>query len=294
MNILVTGSQGQVGYELVKQGMLKGFHMISANRQTLDITDRHAVEDVLFKNNIFLAINAAAYTAVDMAETRQDLALDVNTKGAFNMALSCKKANIPLVHISTDYVFDGEKKEPYLETDPVSPAGVYGKSKAQGEIEVENHLKQHIILRTSWVYGVYGQNFVKTMIRLAKTTDTIRVVDDQSGCPTFARDIAKTILSIAGYIQNNREIRWGTYHYCGRGTTSWYGFAEKIFKTAKKYESFKVRKVVPIKTCEYPTPAKRPANSVLDCSLIYKHFGIIQQPWEESLKEMIADVYSAG
>lgn len=292
MNIFVTGSKGQLGHELGKQGRLKGFNLLLTNHKTLDITDRQAVENALFKNNISLAINAAAYTAVDRAETEPDLAFAVNSKGALNMAFACKKAKIPLVHISTDYVFDGEKKEPYLETDPVSPVGVYGKSKAQGEIEIKSHLKQHIILRTSWVYGVCGHNFVKTMIKLARTTDIIRVVDDQSGCPTFTKDIAKTILSIAGYIQKNREIRWGTYHYCGMGKTSWYGFAEKIFEIAKKYESFKVKQVIPISTDEYPTPAKRPAGSVLDCGLIYKYFGIIQRPWEESLKEMITQLYT--
>ncbi len=292
MNILVTGAKGQVGRELVKNGHLKGFSMVGTTHHELDITDRHAIENTLFKNNIRLAINAAAYTAVDKAETEPYSAFDVNSKGASCMASACSKANIPLIHISTDYVFNGEKKEPYVETDPVSPVGVYGKSKAQGEVEVKNNLKQHIILRTSWVYGADGHNFVKTMIRLAKTTDTIRVVDDQSGCPTSAREIAKAILSIADHIQRLKDPKWGTYHYCGMGTTSWFGFAKKIFEIANEFEPLAVKQVVPIRTDEYPTAAKRPANSALNCDLIRQHFGIIQTPWEQSLEEMITDLYS--
>jgi dTDP-4-dehydrorhamnose reductase len=292
MNILVTGAKGQVGRELIEQGHLKGFSMVGTNHHELDITDRHAIENTLFKNNIRLAINAAAYTAVDKAESESEQAFEINSNGAACMASACSKANIPLIHISTDYVFNGEKKEPYVETDSISPIGVYGKSKAQGEAEVKNHLKQHIILRTSWVYGIHGHNFVKTMINLAKTTNMIRVVDDQFGCPTFARDIAKTILSIADHIQRLKEPPWGTYHYCGMGTTSWFGFAEKIFEFANKFETLAVKQVVPIRTDEYPTAAKRPANSALNCDLIHQHFGIIQKPWEQSLEEMITDLYT--
>jgi dTDP-4-dehydrorhamnose reductase len=292
MNILVTGAKGQVGRELIEQGRLKGFPMVGTHHHELDITDRHAIENTLFKNNIRLAINAAAYTTVDKAESEPGSAFNVNSNGASCMASACSKANIPMIHISTDYVFNGEKKEPYVETDAISPLGVYGKSKAQGEAEVKNHLKQHIILRTSWVYGIHGHNFVKTMINLAKTTDIIRVVDDQIGCPSFARDIAKAILSIADDIQRQKEPQWGTYNYCGMGTTSWFGFAKKIFELAKKYETLAVKQVVPIRTDEYPTAAKRPANSALNCDLIRQHFGIIQTPWELSLEEMITDLYN--
>ena len=293
MNILVTGAKGQVGRELIEQGHLKGFSMVGTHHHELDITDRHAIENELFKNNIRLAINAAAYTAVDKAESESEQAFEINSNGAACMASACSKANIPLIHISTDYVFNGEKKEPYVETDSISPIGVYGKSKAQGEAEVKNHLKQHIILRTSWVYGIHGHNFVKTMINLAKTTDIIRVVDDQIGCPSFARDIAKAILSIADHIQRQKEPQWGTYHYCGMGTTSWFGFAEKIFEFTNKFETLALKQAVPIRTDEYPTAAKRPANSALNCNLIHQHFGIIQTPWEHSLEEMITDLYSS-
>lgn len=292
MNILITGAQGQVGQELVKQGNLKGLHMVAVNHHELDISKRHFVEKTLFKNNVSLVINAAAYTAVDKAESEPDQAFAVNSKGPFNIASACSKANIPMIHISTDYVFNGEKKEPYVETDAISPPGVYGKSKAQGEAEVKKHLQQHIILRTSWVYGVHGNNFVKTMISLAKTTDTIRVVNDQFGCPTFARDIAKAIWSIVNDIQNQQKVRWGTYHYCGIGTTSWYGFAKKIFEIARQYEILAIKKVEPVSTDAYPTPAKRPLSSVLDCNLIHQHFDVIQKPWEQSIKEMLKDLYA--
>jgi dTDP-4-dehydrorhamnose reductase len=292
MNILVTGSKGQVGRELIEQGRLKGFSMVGATHHDLDVTDKLAVENILFEKNISLAINAAAYTAVDKAESEPEQAFDVNSNGSTCMASACSRANIPLIHISTDYVFNGEKKEPYVETDVISPLGVYGKSKAQGEAEVKNNLKHHIILRTSWVYGIDGHNFVKTMLSLAKTTDIIRVVDDQLGCPTFARDIAKTILSIADHIQRLKDPKWGTYHYCGMGATSWFGFAKKIFELAKKFERLAVKQVIPIRTDEYPTAAKRPANSVLNCGLIRQHFEIVQTPWEQSLKEMITDLYT--
>jgi dTDP-4-dehydrorhamnose reductase len=294
MNILVTGAKGQVGRELVKQGHLKGFSMVGTTHHELDITNRHAIENTLFKNNIRLAINAAAYTAVDKAESEPDQAFDVNSNGASFMASACSKANIPLIHISTDYVFNGEKKKPYVETDAISPLGVYGKSKAQGEAEVKNNLKQHIILRTSWAYGIDGHNFVKTMLSLAKTADTIRGVDEQIGCPTSAREIAKAILSIADHIQRLQEPKWGTYHYCGMGTTSWFGFGKKIFEIANKFETLAVKQVVPIRTDEYPTAAKRPANSVLNCDLIHQYFGIIQTPWEQSLEEMITELLTVS
>jgi len=183
-------------------------------------------------------------------------------------------------------------EEPYVETDAISPVGVYGKSKAQGEAEIKNNLKQHIILRTSWVYGIHGHNFVKTMINLAKTRKQIRVVDDQIGCPSFARDIAKAILTIADNIQRLKKPEWGLYHYCGKGAISWFGFAKKIFEIAKNFEPLAVKQIVPIRTDEYPTVAKRPANSALNCDLIHQHFGIIQTPWQQSLEEMITDLYT--
>lgn len=293
MKLLIIGSNGQLGWELCKRGGKRGFDIIALDLPEFDINDASAVKKEVSQADASIIINAAAYTAVDKAESEPELAFAVNCNGPAHLASSCAKAGIPLIHISTDYVFDGNKKGPYLETDPVSPIGVYGKSKVDGEIEVRGHLKEHIILRTAWLYGIYGNNFVKTMLRLGKEKEMLRVVADQYGCPTYAADLADAILKIASQINEGRDIAWGTYHYCGKGVTTWHGFTEAIFNEAKKHDSFKVKKVVPISTKEYPTPAKRPANSALDCSLITKHFGISPKPWAESLARMIKLVVSA-
>jgi dTDP-4-dehydrorhamnose reductase len=236
-----------------------------------------------------LVVNCAAYTAVDRAESEPELALAVNRDGPANLAAACGKAHIPLVHISTDYVFDGSKQGPYRETDPVLPLGVYGRSKAEGDTEVRSRLREHIILRTSWVYGVHGNNFVKTMLRLGQERRVLRVVNDQQGCPTNAADLAEVILAIAGRCDRNP---WGTYHYSGKGVTTWHGLAEAIFAEAQKYTSLLVERVEPIPSAQYPTPAKRPANSVLDCSLFTSTFGIEPRPWRESLADVIHGLLS--
>ena len=190
------------------------------------------------------------------------------------------------------YVFDGKKEGPYLETEPVSPLGVYGKSKVGGEIEVRKRLQEHIILRTAWLYGVHGQNFVKTMLRLGAEKEILRVVNDQYGCPTYAADLAEAILTIANHLREGNLMAWGTYHYCGNGETTWHRLAEKIFHLARCYYDLKVKRVVPIKTEEYPTPSKRPTNSVLDCSLITRSFGIRPKSWRDSLGRMLREMVS--
>lgn len=287
MRILIIGGDGQLGWELGRRGERNGFDIVSLDLPDFDITDRSAVKEELSQAGVSLVINAAAYTAVDKAESEPELAFAVNRDGPAYLASSCIKKGIPLIHISTDYVFDGSKKGPYFETDPVSPLGVYGKSKAAGETGVREHLQEHIILRTSWLYGVHGHNFVKTMLRLGREREVLSVVTDQYGCPTYAADLAQAILTIATRIAERRDVIWGTYHYCGDGVTTWHGFAEAIFDLAKKHDLVKVKNVVPITTDEYPTPAKRPANSVLGCSLICKNLGIGIRPWKESLTEMV-------
>jgi dTDP-4-dehydrorhamnose reductase len=169
----------------------------------------------------------------------------------------------------------------------VAPLGVYGNSKAQGEAEVRNILAKHIILRTSWLYGIHGQNFVKTMLRLGREKETLNIVDDQFGCPTFAADFAEAILSIAARIIKEDEVSWGTYHYCDQGKISWYDFAKAIFKLAGHKDSFVVQRVEPISSAQYPTRAKRPSNSVLSCNMLALKFGIYQKPWQEGLSKMI-------
>jgi len=287
MKVLAVGSNGQLGRELCRRGEKQGFDMVALDLPEFDITDFSTVKKAVSQAGVSLVINAAAYTAVDKAESEPELAFAINRDGPAHLASSCTEVGIPLIHISTDYVFDGNKKGPYFETEPVSPLGVYGRSKAAGEAEVRDHLQKHVIVRTAWLYGVHGQNFVKTMLRLGREKEELRVVADQYGCPTYAADLAEAILAIAVQIVEGHDIRWDTYHYCGKGETTWHGFAEKIFDLARERCSLMVKKVVPITTEEYPTPARRPANSVLDCSLITKHLGISTRPWEESLARMI-------
>ncbi len=287
MKILVTGSKGQLGVELVRQGDRFDVEMVGVDLPKTDISDKSAVSRTLSLVRPVVVINAAAYTAVDKAESDQETAFAVNRDGAANLAEASAEAGIPLIHISTDFVFDGKKKMPYIETDPVSPLNIYGKSKAEGEQAVRLNIPEHLIIRTSWLYGVFGNNFVKTMLRLGAEKEVIRVVADQHGCPTSAADLAETLLTIAVRIWDNTGVEWGTYHYSGRGITTWHCFAEKILELAKPYHRIRAEQVEAISTSEYPTPAKRPAFSALDCGQIQNTFGIIPRPWQESLKIVI-------
>ena len=290
MKILITGSGGQLGRELINQGQLKGFSVQAPSEDDMDITDLEKIDRCMAFHQPEVVINAAAYTQVDKAESEAALAFAVNTTGSANLARMCAKNKTPLVHISTDYVFDGQKGTSYLETDTISPVGVYGRSKAEGEIEIRSHLKEHIILRTSWLYGIHGHNFAKTILKLATTKPKIRVVADQYGSPTNAADLAQTILIISDRMQFNNDVDWGTYHYCGQGVISWYNFAEKIVGLARLYADVKTTRIEPITTADYPTRALRPIYSALDCSRIQKHFGINPKPWQKSLEITIKEL----
>jgi dTDP-4-dehydrorhamnose reductase len=292
VRVLVIGANGQLGWELCRRGKKQGFEIIPLDLPEFDITDRPSVKREVSQADAGLAINAAAYTAVDQAESEPELAFAVNRDGPAHLASSCAEFGIPLISVSTDYVFDGNKKGPYVETDPVCPLGVYGNSKAAGEEEIRDRLTEHIIVRTSWLYGVHGHNFVKTMLRLGREKESIGVVADQYGCPTYAADLAEKILTITARINEGCNFAWGTYHYCGSGETSWHGFAEKIFELAKQYDLLAVKNVKPIATSDYPTPAKRPANSVLDCSLLIRTFGISPPLWHESLSLALKKIFS--
>ncbi len=291
MKLLVIGENGQLGWEVCRKGKNQGIDISGLDLPDFDITDPSAVKKAVSQTGVSLVINASAYTAVDKAESEPELAFAVNRDGPAYLAASCGEIGIPLIHISTDYVFDGSKKGPYLETEPVSPLGIYGKSKAAGETEIRDNLKEHIIIRTAWLYGLHGNNFVKTMLRLREEKDIFRVVADQYGCPTYAADLADAILTIAMQVSEQCDVIWGTYHYCGKGVTSWHGFAQEIFDLANQFDTLRIKKVVPITTSEYPTPAKRPANSGMDCSLITKNFGISLRPWQESLADMLNRYY---
>ena len=293
MKIVLVGAKGQLGWELCRRAKPAGFDVIALDLPEFDISDNDCVQKTLNRPDISWVINASAYTAVDQAESEVELAFAVNRDGPAYLASACAAAGIPLIHVSTDYVFDGCKASPYSEEDPVCPLGVYGRSKVEGEVKVRELLSEHIILRTAWLYGVHGNNFVKTMLRLGKEQDLIRVVADQYGGPTFAGDLADAILSIAGRIHETDNIPWGTYHFCGQGITTWHGFTEEILAIAKQHISLKVEKVEAITTSDYPTPAQRPANSAFDCSLINTHFGIRPRPWQESLEEVIRYMFSS-
>jgi dTDP-4-dehydrorhamnose reductase len=283
--ILVVGCRGQVGSELMLRHATAIAPLVGLDHDTVDIGDaigtRAAVEDIA---PVFV-INVAAYTAVDKAESEAAVAYAVNRDGAANLAAACAARRIPLLHVSTDYVFDGRKSEAYRETDLAAPLGIYGASKLAGEVAVRNALAQHIILRTAWVFSVHGTNFVKTILRLSAERPELRVVDDQSGCPTPAEAIAEALLAIAARISTGGAA-WGTYHFCGSPPTTWCRFAEAIVDAASRHRG-KAIPVKPIATADYPTPAKRPANSTLDCAKIVAAYGLSPPDWQRDLSTTV-------
>ena len=289
--ILLTGAGGQVGYEVSRLATERGRALIALTRQQLDIGDGEAVEQIVTQLQPSLVINAAAYTAVDRAEQEVEAAMRANQQGPAILAAACQAHRIPLIHLSTDYVFDGDKTGAYHEEDPVAPTGVYGRSKWEGEEEVRARLREHLIIRVSWVFGPHGNNFVKTMLRLAAERDELRVVADQHGCPTSATHIAEALLVLADRIREGAAVAWGTYHFCGMPETSWHGFAEAIINEALAMGILNhAIPVHPIATSDYPTPARRPQNSVLDCSKIVKTFDLKLPSWHEGLTTMLGAV----
>ena len=292
MKVLVTGSNGQLGNELTRQGRDFHFDIFPYDLPELDITDPVLIEEVFAKTRPDLIVNAAAYTLVDQSEDEPDNAFAVNRDGPEYLARACRDLGIPMIHISTDYVFSGDTSDPYHEQDPISPMGVYGRSKAAGEDRVRTCLKNHIIVRTSWLYGVYGHNFVKTMLRLGKEKKKIPVVADQYGCPTSAADLAEALLRIAALLKSKDPEVWGTYHFCNAGVVNWYAFAKEIFRIAERFGQGPVPMVEPITTDQYPVKAERPPFSALSCGRIKKNFNISQRPWDESLSVVIERMFS--
>lgn len=285
--ILIIGHNGQVAHAL-NTGGFEGIAHVTLGRDLADITDKEALARAFVTYNPRLVVNAAAYTFVDKAETERNLAFAVNRDGAASLAELCAGAGIPLIHISTDYVFDGRKRSPYVEADPITPLNVYGASKAEGEAVIRSKLREHVILRTSWVYSPTGSNFVKTMLRLGESRDELTVVDDQYGAPTAARDIAAAIATIAARLLNGDEL-YGTYHLTGSGETSWCGFAREIFSLSALH-GVKAPKVTAISAKDYPTPAQRPKDSRLDCEKVERAFGIRLPAWEMSLEHCLDEM----
>jgi len=275
-SILVTGSNGQVGSEIRELSLNYTYTFFFTDREELDIIDKEAIDNFVSKNKITTIINCAAYTAVDRAEDEYLLADKINHLATKNLAEISKEKNVKLIHISTDYVFDGTNFRPYIETDSTSPNGVYGVTKLDGEKALQL-INPHdtIIIRTSWVYSSFGANFVKTMLRLGKERDSLGVIFDQVGTPTYARDLARVILDILPKIDSqNVEI----YNYSNEGVLSWYDFAKEIMRMAKLE-----CEINPIETKEYPTPAKRPHYSLLNKSKIKEQFKITIPFWKDSL-----------
>ncbi|QCO07214.1 dTDP-4-dehydrorhamnose reductase [Azospirillum argentinense] len=293
MKVLILGTSGQVGTELMRAAWPQGTELVGLARPDVDMARPETVEAAVAAHAPGLVVNATAYTAVDKAESDQETAFAVNRDGPARLAASCAACGIPLIHISTDYVFDGTKAAPYVEGDPVAPLGVYGASKEAGEAAVRAALPQHVILRTSWVYAAHGANFVKTMLRFGREREEMRVVADQHGAPTAAADIAATIVTIAKRIAAGSEggVPWGTYHFTGAGETTWHGFAERIFQRLEAATGRRPR-LQAITTADYPTPARRPANSRLDCARIRSAFGIEAPRWEDSLDRVLDELLS--
>jgi dTDP-4-dehydrorhamnose reductase len=277
--ILTFGGNGQLGQELVRASATQGAALVALPRAEADIADADAVRGAIARHHPAVVINAAAYTKVDAAESDPDAARAGNETGPAVLAAGCAAARVPLIHVSTDFVFDGAKQGAYLESDPVAPLGAYGRSKAAGERAVRAAAPQHLIIRTSWVYGEFGANFLKTMLRLAATRDELRVVADQRGCPTSTGDLARAILSVAPRLAAGEDV-WGTYHFAGHGATTWHGFASRIV-AAQAPITGRTPRVTAITTAEYPTAARRPANSELDCGRFARVFGVRARPWGE-------------
>ncbi|WP_417539327.1 dTDP-4-dehydrorhamnose reductase [Marinobacter sp.] len=292
MRVLITGARGQVGCELMRR-VPQGFDVVGMGSTELDIAVADQVKAVVSDVRPQLIINAAAYTAVDKAESDAERAWAVNRDGVDNLAKAAEELAIPLLHISTDYVFSGKANEPYRESDATYPSGVYGASKLGGEEALVANCRQHLILRTSWVFGAHGNNFVKTMLRLGRERDTLSVVADQHGCPTSAASIADALWSLARQYQKSEALQWGVYHFSGDPACTWYQFAEEIFRQAPEMGMLvKVPKLKPIPTTEYPTPAKRPLWSVLGCNRLYDVFGIAQVDWRVELGLVLRELGS--
>jgi dTDP-4-dehydrorhamnose reductase len=282
--ILITGGSGQLARALDEAARAAGIAAVRVGRPEFDFDRPDSLDATMRQHAPALVVNAAAYTAVDAAETDEAAAHRANRDGPARLASLAAAAGIPLVHVSTDFVFDGRKGAPYAETDPPSPQGVYGASKLAGERAVLDSGARAMVLRTSWVYAPEGKNFVLTMLSAARRTDRLRVVADQKGCPTAASDLAQAILAIAARL---RQTGWqgeyaGTFHAAGTGWTTWHGFAEAIFENAARH-GMEAPVVEPIATADWPTPTRRPADSRLDCAKLAATFGARLPAWQGSL-----------
>jgi dTDP-4-dehydrorhamnose reductase len=291
--ILVTGANGQLGRELRHLAINhSGFEFLFVTKEELPIDDREAILKYFDAHKLSYCINCAAYTAVDKAEAEPGVAFRINAEAVGDLATVCNQHQTRFIHVSTDYVFDGNATVPYKEDHPVNPVNLYGASKLKGEqLAVQNN-KDALIIRTSWVYSSYGNNFVKTMLRLMSERDSLNVVSDQQGCPTYAADLADVIMQIVLHYENGRTIIGNSgsniYHYSNQGITNWYEFAQTIKELAGKNCN-----INPISTTQFPTPAKRPSYSVMDTSKIQEVFDVTIPFWKDSLKKCMEEILKA-
>ncbi|MCX8809340.1 dTDP-4-dehydrorhamnose reductase [Vibrio parahaemolyticus] len=290
MRVLVTGCKGQVG-NCLSEILLdtENVALLAVDREELDITDQEAVNEAVKAFKPTIIINAAAHTAVDKAEQEVELSYAINRDGPKFLAEAAQGIGAAILHISTDYVFAGNKKGEYVEDDAPNPQGVYGASKLAGEIAVAEACDKHVILRTAWVFGEHGNNFVKTMLRLAANRDELSIVGDQFGGPTYAGDIAKALIEIVKAISRDEVVEYGVYHYSGLPHVSWYEFADAIFNAGLEHGILDNKpKLISITTEDYPTPAKRPNNSKLSNKKIGEAFAIQASDWVKALKNIKA------
>jgi len=287
MKVLITGSKGQLGSEIKELASdYENLQCVFKDLPELDICDAETLTTIISDQHINAVINCAGYTAVDQAEENSEIAEQVNVKGVLNLVNALEKVDGKLIHISTDYVFDGNHSQPYKESDPVSPVGVYGETKRAGELAVLNSSIDAIVIRSSWLYSKYGNNFVKTMLRLGNEKKSIQVVSDQKGTPTYAKDLAKMCLDILSDASSTKISKKGSlYHYSNEGVTSWYDFATAIMEISNID-----CKVIPIETKDYSTQARRPMYSVLDKSKMKSDFKVTIPHWRDSLTNCIKKI----
>ena len=294
MKLLCIGKSGQVARALAERAAAQDMACATVGRPDVDLLRADSLVSAIQIHKPDVVINAGAYTAVDAAETNRERAFLVNADGAGALAAACAAMGVPLIHLSTDYVFDGHADRPYRETDLPAPINVYGASKLAGEVAIREVTKQHIILRCSWVISPFGQNFVKTMLRLAKERGGASVVDDQIGSPTTAGDIAETVFQVATkLVQPENQDLFGTYHYCSRGHASWADVAELIFQVYQNRTNRKIE-LKRIPSSEYPTPARRPLNSRLETEKIERAFNVTPQDWTTSVTQIVTRLIDEG
>ena len=287
--ILITGGSGQVGRSLLSQEAVLPLPCVAPSSRDLDLADLQSITHYLQKNKLSAIINAGAYTAVDQAESEPDRAKAINTDAPAMLADYCKANHIPLIHISTDYVFSGDKKTPYNEQDETYPLGVYGQTKLAGEQAIFASGCRAVIVRTAWVVSPFGKNFIKAMLRLAAMREEISVVADQRGCPTGAQDLAGAVLAIASRLLRNKDCPTGLYHCSNEGETTWADLARFVM-TESAHLNGPSAIIKNITTTEYPTPARRPINSRLSCIKLKQDFGLEMRPWQDMVKEVVSAI----